>query len=186
MLVVVSIVLMMAYFLMKNWFHNHLMRYFNRTTNPGIREDRDVHQLGMELMSMYTDMAFLGEVAEDPESIKEALQSRLYKQWQEAADIEFQSLIDNSTWELVALPKGRKPVGCKWVFRTKFRNDGTVEHYKARLVAKGYTQKFGEDYDETFEPVVGIHLFILCWLLQSKKAWLFIGWMWSQHSCMEC
>ena len=179
MLVVVSIVLMMMYFLMKSCFHNHLMRYFNRTTNPGAREDSDVH---LELMSVHTDMAFLGEAAEDPESIEVALQSQLSKQCQEAADAEFQSLIDNSTWELVELPKGRKPVGCKWVFRTKFRNDGTVEHYKARLVAKGYTQKFGEDYDETFEPVVGIHLFTLCWLLQSKKAWLFIRWMWSQHS----
>jgi len=94
---------------------------------------------------------FLGEAAENP---KEALQSRLSKHWQEAADPEFLSLIDNGTWELVELPEGRKPVGCKWVFRTKFRSDGTVERYKVRLVAKGYTQKYGEDYDETFAPVV--------------------------------
>jgi len=73
-------------------------------------------------------VTFLGEAAEDPKSIEETLQSRLSKHWQEAADAEFQSLIDNGTWELVELPKGRKPVGCKWVFRTKFRSDGTVEH----------------------------------------------------------
>ena len=48
---------------------------------------------------------FLGEAAEDPESIEEALQSQLSKQWQEAADAEFQSLIDTGTWELVKLPK---------------------------------------------------------------------------------
>ena len=74
------------------------MGYVNKTTNPSTWEDRDVHQLGME----YVDMAFLGEAAEDPESIKEALQSQLSKQWQKVTDAEFQSLIDNGTWELVA------------------------------------------------------------------------------------
>ena len=46
----------------------------------------------------YVDVKFLGEAAEDPESIEEALQSRLSKQWQEAADAEFQPLIDSGTW----------------------------------------------------------------------------------------
>ena len=43
-------------------------------------------------------MAFLGEAAEDSESIEEALHSRLSKQWQEATNAEFQSLIDDGTW----------------------------------------------------------------------------------------
>jgi len=64
------------------------------------------------------------------------------------------ALQKNETWELVDLPKGKKPVGCKWVFVVKFRVDGSLERYKARLVAKGYTQTYGVDYEETFAPVV--------------------------------
>ena len=56
---------------------------------------------------------------EEPQSITEALESDLSEQWREAADSEYQSLMQNETWERVELPKGRKPVGCKWVFKAK-------------------------------------------------------------------
>ena len=54
--------------------------------------------------------------------------------------------MSNGTWDVVDRPFGCKPVGCKWVFKKKFRSDGTIEKFKARLVAKCYTQKEGEDY----------------------------------------
>ena len=58
--------------------------------------------------------------------------------------------MENETWKFVNLPTGRKPVGWKW---TKHTCDGKVERYEARLATKGYTQKPGEDYDETYSPV---------------------------------
>ena len=59
----------------------------------------------------------------------------------------------NDIWNLVELPKGVKPIGCKWIFKTKRDSKGNVERYKAHLVAKGFTQKEGIDYKETFSPV---------------------------------
>ncbi|RVW78751.1 Retrovirus-related Pol polyprotein from transposon RE1 [Vitis vinifera] len=74
--------------------------------------------------------------------------------WLAAMDEEIQALQQNGTWILVPRPVNTNIVGFKWVFRTKYFPDGSVERLKARLVAKGYTQVPGLDYINTFSPVV--------------------------------
>jgi len=32
---------------------------------------------------------------------------------------EYKSMQDNKVWEFVSLPEGVKPIGCKWIFKTK-------------------------------------------------------------------
>ncbi|CAL1402125.1 unnamed protein product [Linum trigynum] len=63
------------------------------------------------------------------------------------------SIKRNNTWILTTLPAGFVPIGVKWVYRTKLKEDGSVDKFKARLVAKGYAQKHGIDNTEVFSRV---------------------------------
>ncbi|CAI7909184.1 unnamed protein product [Closterium sp. NIES-54] len=71
-----------------------------------------------------------------------------------AMESELKSIEENGTWELVDLPKGRKAITSKWLFKIKFDANGKIERYKSRLVAKGCQQKEKVDYKELFAPVV--------------------------------
>ncbi|GJR70935.1 putative ribonuclease H-like domain-containing protein [Tanacetum coccineum] len=59
-------------------------------------------------------------------------------------------------WVLVDLPKGKRAIGTKWVYRNKKDKRGVVVRNKARLVALGYRQEEGIDYDEVFASVARI------------------------------
>jgi hypothetical protein len=50
------------------------------------------------------------------------------------------SLHKNNTYELVKLPKGKKALRNKWVFKLKKDGEKLVK-YKAQLVVKGFNQK---------------------------------------------
>lgn len=49
-----------------------------------------------------------------------------------------------------SLPLEDKPIDYRWVDKTKWNSDGTLECYKAHLVAKDYTQLDGIDYHDFF------------------------------------
>ena len=92
-------------------------------------------------------------VTTEPMSWQQAMEGKDSNLWKEAAESELESLKKNGTYNVVELPKGKKALKNKWVFKVKTRVDGSLK-YKARLVIKGFLQKEGVDYSETFAPVV--------------------------------
>ena len=84
---------------------------------------------------------------------------------------EINSLLKNETWELVALPEGRKAIENKWVFRVKRDKNGIEIKKKSRLVIKGFRQKYGIDYKETFAPVVQMQSLRLLLALSVINNW---------------
>eukprot|EP00253_Pinus_taeda_P032404 PITA_32404 len=55
---------------------------------------------------------------------------------------EYDALIKNGTWKLDDPPFGTKPIGCKWVYKNKYKADGSLDKHKARLVAKGNNESY--------------------------------------------
>ena len=95
-------------------------------------------------------------IEDDPKTFSEAMRSIDANFWRDAIKNELDSIVSNQTWELTDLPKGCKPISCKWIFKKKMRPDGTIERFKARLVVRGFTQKKDIDYFDTYSPVTKI------------------------------
>ena len=104
--------------------------------------------------SIDRDLQLLNLESFDDVNIQEALSGTEAISWREAMASEYQSLMENGTWQLVPQPPDRKLVSCKWLLRKKFNADGSISRYKARLVARGFSQVPGMDYNETFSPVL--------------------------------
>jgi hypothetical protein len=126
----------------------------NDDSRPTTRAQRGIHR-----PRVYTDGTirygkhyFLTQSGE-PYSVEDALADT---NWKNVMDLEYGALIKNKSWHLVPPMKGKNVVGCKWVYKIKRKQDGSLDRYKARLVAKGFKQRYEIDYDDTFTPVVKI------------------------------
>lgn len=103
----------------------------------------------MTLADLYANYDF-ALMAANPTSFDEAKDE---VEWQDVMKEEIKSIQKNGTWKLVDLLEEKIVIGLKWVFRTKFNTDESIQKHKARLVAKGYAQQEGINFEETFSPV---------------------------------
>ena len=86
-------------------------------------------------------------------------------------DGEIHAIEKNDTWELTDLPADKKPIGVKWVYKTKYKHNSEIDRFKARLVAKGYKQKPGIDYFEVFAPVAKLDIIRMIISLSAQNKW---------------
>ena len=59
----------------------------------------------------------------EPESYAEVAKDA---NWSCAMEEEMQALDANVTWDLVDPPQHYKPIGCKWVYKTKYNTDSSI------------------------------------------------------------
>lgn len=107
----------------------------------------------------------------DPSTWEEAITSPEATQWKIAAAEEFRSLKDTGTIEIIPrhkLPKGRKPMKCKWVFKKKYNADGSVDRWKARARQKVSPKDRVLTIKKLLLPLQGLRLEQLCLQLHTN------------------
>nr|GEU94561.1 hypothetical protein [Tanacetum cinerariifolium] len=116
-----------------------------------VKEQGGLTQINNE--DFYTCMFTYFLSQEEPKRVHQALKD---PSWIEAMQEELLQFKMQKIWVLVDLPKGKRIIGSKWVFRNKKDKRGIFVRNKARLVAQGHTQEKGIDYEEVFAPVARI------------------------------
>ena len=80
---------------------------------------------------------------EEPNHYRDAIVARDAGNWKIAIDKEYNSLIENNTWELFTLPPGTSVIKSRLTFKNKPATRTREKIFKARFMAKA-SHKFQE------------------------------------------
>ena len=107
-------------------------------------------------------------------SYREAVSGTDGSEWRAACDREIAELQSRGTWKLIPrseVEAGAKVLGCTWVFKTKFGEQGEVVRHKARLVVRGDQQRPGIDFDDVYAPTADIKSLRTVVALAAQHGW---------------
>jgi len=72
----------------------------------------------------------------DPKKFSQAMSYKELNLWYNVVKDEMDSMASNQVWDLVELPNGVKPIGCRWVFKIKTCK-ATLRDIRQDLLPKG-------------------------------------------------
>ncbi len=158
-----------------NNINNNANNNVNNFNNNGDQEESSSEEEITDIFSYAAEMSNTRNSRKDPRSYQEAMKRDDKKEWQEAMGSEKKSMKEMNTFEEVKnVPDGCNIIDSKWVFTTKYDENGEEVRKKARLVGRGDKQKEGIDFNETFAPVLKYQTlrYIISYALENN---LFLG-----------
>ena len=163
-----------------NWEDKKIENTAIISSNQEFEKDEDVSQGGeipdsdneespprgtKMLSDIYQRCNFAGVV---PDNYEEAIKYDVSKK---AMEEKIRMIEKNNTWELVAIPRERKVISLKWIYKIKLNQEGDIQKFKTRLVAKGFTQKPGIDFYETLSSVARLETIRNVIVVAAQKKW---------------
>ncbi len=90
---------------------------------------------------------------DESQILNEAIQRAVWSEWEAIMRAEFNSLVENQTWNLIKR-LSQNVIIDRWTFRLKRDRDDKSQRYKVRWVTHDFKQRHEVDFDETFVSVV--------------------------------
>ena len=122
---------------------NHPVENIIGPVTEGVRTRSQIGDVNECLYS-----CFISQI--EPKNVAMALNE---PSWVDAMHEELNQFQKLKVWQLVELPKWKKSLDTRWVFRNKQDDSGVIVRNKARLVVRGFRQIEGLDYTEVYAPV---------------------------------